>query len=326
MYVEKPVSRTSRVLKINTQRLKQIVDKGNNTSILNAIQTRRNTALTVRPSGRAVDFLTPDFIRGCPGRCRLAYCHVNEGLREGPEVSDNVTEILQAVHRHATAQPWPRLSNRVDERYYTYDFASATDLALQYEQLDWSRVIHFFAEHSRAKGACAISYLHDDLYGYDIAPGKVRIRLSLMPESLRKVLELDTPSVTERIAAVPRLMAAGFEVDLNFSPLICYEGWLDDYAALFAELTHSLSSGLREGMRYEANLLSHHPARHRRNLLDGRIEAESILFNPDLQELIGAGAPHEMIRYRYELRRGILREWRQLATDLMPWARARHVG
>ena len=287
----------------------------------------RNTALTIRPSGRAVDFVTPHFVRGCLGACRLAYCHINEGQGDGIEVSGNTEEILQAIHRHAMAQPWPRLANRSDDRYYTYDFAPATDLALHYDRQDWARVIRFFSEHPRAKGAFSMKYLREDLWTkLRIDNGKVRVRMSLLPEPARKLLEPTAPSVTERLAAIPLLQQAGYEVDLNFSPLICYEGWLDDYAALFTQINSVLADADKGAIRYEATLLSHHPKRRLRNLDQGRDAAEQLLFNSGIQELVGAGAPHEIIRYRYELRRGILRQWRELHDRILPWNEGRFVG
>ena len=288
----------------------------------------RNTALACQPSGRAADFVTPHFVRGCAGSYRLAYCHVNEALDGGVEVSGNVEEILQAIHRHICAQPWPRLANRTDERYYTYDFAPATDLGLHYEATDWGRVLRFFSEHPRAKGAFSLKYVREDLWqDVKIQAGKLRARVSLMPEPIRRILEPTAPSISERLAAIPLMRAAGYEVDLNFSPLICYEGWLDDYAALFALIDYAIPAGpARDGMQYEATLLSHRPAKRLRNQSEGREAAEHLLFNDDLQELVGAGNPHQMIRYRYELRRGILREWRDLAAKMLPWVRSRYVG
>ena len=257
----------------------------------------------------------------------MAYCHVNAGEGDRVSVSGNLEEILQAIHRHICAQPWPRLANRSDDRFYTYDFAPATDIALHYDQQDWARVIRFFDEHPRAKGTFSVKYLNEALWNdVRVDNGKVRARVSLLPEPVRMVLEPTAPSIYERLAAIPCLREAGYEVDLNFSPLLCYEGWLDDYAALFTMVDAAVPADLREGMRYEATLLTHHPARRQRNLAEGRDAAERYLFNGDLQELVGAGAPHEIIRYRYELRRGIIREWRELHDALLPWNVARFVG
>lgn len=287
----------------------------------------RNTVLTIRPSGRTVDFVAPHFVRGCGPDCTLAFCR-DPLHRQRAEVADNVAEILQALHRHTCAQPWPRLANRVDDRFYTYDFAAGTDLGTTFGQQDWNRVIRFFDEHPRAKGAFALRHVSDDLLAAlpEVPGGKVRARLSLLPESVRRILAPGAPDVSAQLAAIGPLRALGYEVDLAFSPLLCYEGWLDDYAALFAQIGAAVPRQLREGIQYEAALLAHAPCRRERNLSCGRGDAEGYLFNPDLQELVGAGAPHELIRYRYELRRGILRQWRELHDRLLPWNGARFVG
>ena len=289
----------------------------------------RNTALTIRPSGRAVDFVAPDLVRGCGPDCTLAYCR-NPLHGTAPVVADNVDEVLQAVHRHAVAQPWPRLANRADPDYYVYDFAPATDPGAGLGPQDWSRVLRFYGEHPRAKGSFLLRHLDPaSPLACDppaVGEGKVRVRLGLLPESVRRVLEPGAASVADRLALVPALRARGYEVDLAFVPLLCYEGWLDDYAALFAQVDAAVPTPLRAGMRYEATLLAHSPARRQRNLAGGRAAAEAYLFDADLQELVGAGAPHELIRYRYELRRGLLRRWRELHDRLLPWNAARFVG
>lgn len=294
---------------------------------MQAYPTRSANALKVRPSGRAVDFVAPPLVDGCGPDCRLAYCR--HPLHGRPlRIAEDASELLQAIHRHATAQPWPRLANRVDERYYTYDLAAATDLASAFGAADWPRVLRFFGEHPRAKGAFAVAGVGDRLLdGLPVVPaGKVRVRLRLLPEATRRLLDPAGPTVGERLAAIEPLRAMGYEVDLAFAPLVCYAGWLDDYAALFAVIAAAVPPRLRAGLRYEAELLAHSPSRRAANLAAGRGGAEAILHSADLQELVGAGAPHELYRYRYELRRGILRRWRELHDRLLPWNLARSVA
>ena len=56
-----------------------------------------------------------------------------------------------------------------------------------------------------------------------------------MPQKVATTLDVRTSPIKERIAAVNDFVAAGYEVHLNFSPVVLYEGWLDDYAELFTE-------------------------------------------------------------------------------------------
>ena len=294
---------------------------------MQAYPTLAAHALKVRPSGRAVDFVAPPLVDGCGPDCRLAYCrHPRHGRPF--RVAADPSELLQAVHRHATAQPWPRLANRVDDRYYTYDLAAGTDVGAAFGVADWPRVLRFFGEHPRAKGAFAVAGVGDRLLDGlpEVPAGKVRVRLRLLPEATRRLLDPAGPPARERLRAIEALSALGYEVDLAFAPLVCYGGWLDDYAALFAAIAAAVPERLRAGVRYEVELLAHAPARRAANLAEGRGAAEGILYDPDLQELVGAGVPHELYRYRYGLRRGILRRWRGLHDRLLPWNRARSVA
>jgi spore photoproduct lyase len=44
--------------------------------------------------------------------------------------------------------------------------------------------------------------------------------MSLMPPALAKLLDVRTSPVAERIAAIPELHRVGYEVHLNFSPVV----------------------------------------------------------------------------------------------------------
>ncbi len=45
-----------------------------------------------------------------------------------------------------------------------------------------------------------------------------------MPERIAKVVDVRTSSITERIEAINDFVQAGYEVHLNFSPVIVYDG------------------------------------------------------------------------------------------------------
>ena len=48
-----------------------------------------------------------------------------------------------------------------------------------------------------------------------------------------------------RAPAALLYVAAGYEVNVNFAPVIWYEGWLDDYRQLFDHLDAVLSPAAR---------------------------------------------------------------------------------
>jgi DNA repair photolyase len=79
-----------------------------------------------------------------------------------------------------------------------------------------------------------------DLLSYD-PKGKTRIRFSLMPERIAKVVDVRTSSVSERIEAINDFVQAGYEVHLNFSPVIVYEAGSGTINPCFEQIDDTLS-------------------------------------------------------------------------------------
>ena len=71
---------------------------------------------------------------------------------------------------------------------------------------------------------------------------------------------------------------------LNFSPVIVYEGWDADYAALFEEVDDALSPAAKEQLAAEVIFLTHNDGLHEVNL---RLAPEGggDLWTPETQEL-----------------------------------------
>ena len=67
----------------------------------------------------------------------------------------------------------------------------------------------------------------------------------------------DTPSAihsTDRINAINDFVEAGYEVRVNFSPVIVYEGWRADYEELFSTLDDALSEEAKAQARVRGHL------------------------------------------------------------------------
>ena len=75
---------------------------------------------------------------------------------------------------------------------------------------------------------------------------KRRIRFSLMPENVAKVVDVRTTPISERISAIDDFVRAGYEVHLNFSPVIVYPGWEQDWRLLFDQIDDALSAGAKD--------------------------------------------------------------------------------
>jgi spore photoproduct lyase len=60
-----------------------------------------------------------------------------------------------------------------------------------------------------------------------------RVRVSLMPQKYSNILEPKMQDIKSRIHDINRLKLLGWEVHINYSPLIFYPGWQDEYEKLF---------------------------------------------------------------------------------------------
>jgi spore photoproduct lyase len=65
---------------------------------------------------------------------------------------------------------------------------------------------------------------------------KPRVRVSLMPQEYSDVLEPKMQKISSRIQDINRLKDLGWEVHINFSPLIFYLNWKEYYYNLFKEV------------------------------------------------------------------------------------------
>ncbi len=103
-------------------------------------------------------------------------------------------------------------------------------------------------------------------------------------------------------------MAAGYEVHLNFSPVIYYEGWLEDYAALFDQVADSITPRTRAQLRAEVIFLTHNDQLHEVNLR-WHPRAEGLLWVPELQEAKTSETGGRNVRYRHGLKGELVAEF-----------------
>ena len=126
-------------------------------------------------------------------------------------------------------------------------------------------LVALFRELPNAKASFATKYVNRELLNYD-PQRKTRVRFSLMPQKVATTLDVRTSPIKERIAAVNDFVAAGYEVHLNFSPVVLYEGWLDGYAELFTEVDEVLSDKAKAQLKCEIIFLTHNAQLHEVNL------------------------------------------------------------
>ena len=288
------------------------------------LKRQRTKTLSIKANDRSSDFVTPNFVYGCLGGCRNTYCYVMRYNWEQVYLNENLEEILQKLELHVAALPFPKPANQVDPTFWTYDIGCSTDIPLHWKHYPWERVFNFFKRHPKAKATFATKYVNRALLEYR-AEKKVRIRFSLMPQSISSVLEPNTAPIADRLAAIVPFSEAGYEVHLNFSPIVVHEGWLEAYKQLFEAVAAAVPETLRAEVKAEAIFLTHNPWQHQRNLEKGMDQSEALLWQPQLQEEKLSQYGSQALRYKIPLKREWIQQWQALHQQLIPWNEIRYI-
>ena len=241
-------------------------------------------SLSMRPNGRSAHFIAPSTSNGCAMAC--AYCYVprRKGYANPISVFVNIDETCRAVARHADRQGSLRAPDQIDSEHWVYDIGENGDLSVDAAISDNVRdLVDLFRRLPNAKGSFATKFVNPDLLAYD-PQGKTRIRFSLMPEGVAKVVDVRTSPIADRIAAVDDFVRAGYEVHLNFSPVIVYDGWERDYQRLFEQVDAALSPAAKDQLRAEIIFLTHNKQLHEVNM-QWHPKAEGYLWTPETQQV-----------------------------------------
>ena len=278
-------------------------------------------SMTIRPSGRSTDFISPSFGHGCLYNC--TYCYMKRHKPEGLSVATNTMDILTEINSHAYFTDVEK-PNQTGE-YVTYDISCNEDFALHAKYHEWEKIFAFFRDHPLAMGSFATKYVNQNLLSFN-PEGKIRIRFSLMPEDYRKTLEPNTSSIYERLSAVRWFLASGYEVHLNFSPVIVHDGWLGQYGALF----QIISSGAKyhswniDKIKAEVIFLTHNEQKHQYNL-QHKLPGEDLLWVPKLQESKVSQYGGKNIRYEHNRKADYIKQFVELHDKYIPWNTIRYI-
>jgi spore photoproduct lyase len=174
-------------------------------------------------------------------------------------------------------------------------------------------------------GSFATKYVNKEFLKFN-PQGKIRIRFSLMPEHLRQILEPNTSTIPERIKAVKKFQDAGYDVHLNFSPVIVEKDWLFYYGFLFKEIAIAAKDIFKwnEGVKAEVIFLTHNAKKHEYNL-EHKIPGEDLIWKPEIQETKISQYGGENIRYVSSDKSRYIEEFRKLHADIIPWNTIRYI-
>jgi len=275
-------------------------------------------SMIIRPSGRSTDFISPSFGYGCLYNC--TYCYMKRHLPEGLSVSKNVGDILTAINNHALFAVVDK-PNQTHPEYVTYDISCNEDFALHAKYHPWEKIFDFFKDHPRAMGSFATKYVNESLLDYN-PEGKIRIRFSLMPDKYSKILEPNTTPIDLRIKAIDRFIEAGYDVHINFSPVLVVEGWLTEYAELFRQVNGTVEN--KDKVKAEVIFLTHNEGKHRYNL-EHKLPGSNLLWNESIQEAKESQYGGKNIRYKREKKAEFIRTFETIHNQIIPWNDIRYI-
>ncbi len=290
----------------------------------------RLKTLACKWSGRSSDFISPSLANGCFGGC--TYCYVDRHKQLNPiTIFTNIDEILATVNHHVMSLQWPKLPDQTDPVYWTYDIGCNSDVSIDYsisESIE--KAFRFYRDHPRAKATFATKFVNRDLLSFD-PQRKVRIRFSLMPSNISKLVDVRTDSIEKRLQAINDFYDAGYEVHVNFSPVILYHqvngsfrDWEEDYRELFRQLDAATRPEVKKQMQCEVIFLTHNAGQHLANLKINPA-AEEVLWAPELQETKQSQFGGINIRYQHELKSQMMDRFVQLINQEIPWCGVRYI-
>ena len=281
-------------------------------------------SMASRPNGRSADFVGPGASNGCAMAC--AYCYVarRKGFANPITVFVNNDQILAFLARHAARQG-PKLEpNQVDPALWVYDVGENGDCSVDALISDNVRdtVAFFRDEVTNAKASFATKYVNPDLLSYE-PRRKTRIRFSLMPEGMARLVDVRTTPVAERVAAVSEFEAAGYEVHLNFSPVVVSDGWLDRWQELLEQLDAATAPATKAQLACEVIFLTHNDRLHETNLA-WHPKAEALLWTPDRQEPKRSQNGDLNVRYVWTEKQRYREQLLALLADRAPYCTVRY--
>ena len=281
------------------------------------------SSLYAQPNSRSSDFIAPSHANGCAMACTYCYVSRQKGFANPVTTFVNIEGIMGYLRRHAARQGWKTQASQIDAKYWVYDLGCNSDCSVDALISDNVRdLITLFRDLPNAKASFATKFVNRDMLDYD-PRRKTRIRLSLMPQRIAKVVDVRTSSIAERIRSINDFYAAGYEVHLNFSPVIYYDGWQEEYRQLFDELADVLQPEVKAQLGAEIIFLTHNEKLHQINL-GWHPKGEELLWKPELQEAKYSQMGGRNLRYKRGFKAGLVDSFSALLKERLPECQIRY--
>jgi spore photoproduct lyase family protein len=254
-----------------------------------------------------------------------AYCYVprRKGYANPITVFANIEQILGYLRRHVARQGTKPEPNQVDPAAWVYDIGENSDCSVDALVSDNVRdLVTLFRGLPTAKASFATKHVNRAMLGWAPA-GRTRVRFSLMPDRVARLVDVRTARIADRIRAIDDFVAAGYEVHVNLSPVITYPGWLVDWDELLSAVDDGIGPAARAQLAAEVVFLTHNEALHEVNL-GWHPQAEQLLWRPDVQEPKRSGTGGDNVRYRAAYKRVWVARFTELLGRRLPYCRIRY--
>ena len=198
-----------------------------------AIKVQQTKTLVTKDNNNSANCIAPNLIYGCFGGCVETYCYMSRYNGKRVFVNTNVDDIFESVVKWE--EGFTKVPDQQDPKYTMVDIACNTDLVLMQKHLPEPLIDYLkrYDNHPTLNSTMATKYpslLKLDVKRFNKKP---RVRVSLMPQRFADVLEPKMQKVADRIPEINRLKDLGWEVHVNYSPLVFYKKWKEDYSELF---------------------------------------------------------------------------------------------
>lgn len=144
-----------------------------------------------------------------------------------------------------------------------------------------------------------------------------------MPQIMSDIVEYGTAKISTRIKAINRFRKAGYDVHINYSPIIVFKDYLTAYKQLLNEVKENVRELDKVGL--EAIFLTHNENLHKLNLECGMHEQESYLWIPEMQEEKQSQYGGTNARYKWQDKAGYVQDFIKLVEEVTPECKIRYI-
>ena len=128
--------------------------------------------------------------------------------------------------------------------------------------------------------------------------------------------------ITYDISCNDAFIDAGYDVHVNYSPIIVYDNWLSDYKELFNMMNDYVD--YKNVVLSECIFLTHNENKHYDNLAKNP-KTEKDLWKPKLQTTKQSQYGGINIRYKAKLKSDFIEQFKELHEKTIPWNKIRYI-